>query len=297
MRNILRLTGWQPYSVKIGDNYIAYGRLDPVGALIGISADMAEILGQTSEADGLDMVTAAVISVAQNITSKTYLSGVAEFMDVMSNASSDPEANNRSAVRWIERLAGSVVPSGVAHIERTIHPSLSATQGILEKIQSRIPGYSESLPPRRNIFGEPIVLSGGLGPDIMSPIYTSSEKHDPIADEIVAQQTLVRMPLKTIEGVELDTAQYDRYILLYSGKDNRFVDMPLKARLEETFRTFDYRAATDGQEGGKSTFIRAIFEGYRDTAKQQMKEEFPELRMSIMGLKKKKAEKLTGIRQ
>lgn len=297
MRNLLRTTGWQPYSIRVGDDYFAYSRLDPVGALIGISADMSEIMGQVSEAEALDLATAAAVSVAQNVTSKTYLRGVSEFFDVMSSVSSDPEANNRKIERWIERMAGSVVPAGVAQLERTIDPALNATQGILEKIQSRIPGYSEDLPPRRNIFGEPIVLSGGLGPDIMSPIYMSTDKKDPIADEIVSQQTLLRMPLRAISGVELDSHMYDRYITLYSGKENRFVDQPLKSKLAEAFRTPSYQNATDGQEGGKSVFIRAIFEAYRETAKQQLIEENPELRMSIMKLKTKKVEKLTGVRQ
>jgi len=294
MINILRATGWQPYSIKVGDEYYAYSRLDPIGALIGISADMAEIIGQTTEADALDLATAATISVAQNVTSKTYLSGVSQFFDVMSSTSSDPEKNNKKAKRWIERMAGSLIPAGVAQVTRTMDPTLRSTQGILEKLQSRIPGYSNDLPPRRNIFGEPIVLSGGLGPDIMSPIYASSDKKDPIADEIVAQQTLLRMPHRAINGVELDTKQYDRYIVLYSGKDNRFSDVPLKTKLSEMFRSDGYMNATEGQEGGKSVFIRTVFEAYRESAKAQMMDEYPELKMSIMKLKTMKAQKLTG---
>ena len=42
-RNIKRLQqsqGIQPYSIKIGDTYIEYGRLDPIGMLIGLIADL-----------------------------------------------------------------------------------------------------------------------------------------------------------------------------------------------------------------------------------------------------------------
>lgn len=294
MRNILRETGWQPYSFKVGDTYYAYSRLDPVGATIGMAADMTEIMGQTGEFDSLDMAAALVISVSQNITSKTYLSGVADFFEVMTNSSTDPEANNRKAQRWIERMAGTVIPSGVAQLERTLSPELNATQGIIEKIKSRVPGYSADLPPRRNIFGEPIVLSGGLGPDIMSPIYTSSVKDNPVADEIVAQQARIRMPLKSINGVQLDTRQYDEYIRLYSGESNRFVQMPLKQKLSELFRTPQYQSATLGQEGGRSVLIRATFEAYRDAAKAAMIENNPDLQMNIMRLQTQKAERLTG---
>ena len=295
MRNTLRLTGWQPYSIKVGDDYFSYQRLDPIGAFIGLSADIAEISGQTGEFDALDLTTAAVIATAQNVTSKTYLSGVSEFFDVMSSASSDPDQNNRKAQRWLQRLSGSVIPSGVAALERSMSPELSATYGIIDKIKSRLPGYSDDLPPRRNIFGEPIVLQGGLGPDIMSPIYTSTDKKDKVADEIVSQQALIRMPRNSIDGVELDAAQYDRYIILYSGKENRRTkEVPLKTKLSELFRTPTYINATEGQEGGKSLMIRATFDAYRATAKAQMKEEFPALMNDIVISKQKKIKALTG---
>ena len=296
MRNILRTTGWQPYSIKVGDKYFAYGRLDPVGAFIGLSADITEIMGQVGEADLMDLTMSAVTATAQNVTSKTYLSGVAEFFDMMSSVSADPQSANRQAKRWVERLAGSVVPSGVAQINRTLNPELKATQGILEKIQSRLPGYSEDLPPRRNIFGEPIVLSGGLGPDIMSPIYTSEDRKDPIADEIVKQGTLLRMPLKNINGVDLSTEQYDDYILFYSGQDNSGMKFqPLKDRLSQEMNTGLYLSGSDGPEGLKSQVITRVFAAYRETAKAEMLLKYPEIQNEIDRLKLEKANKLRGL--
>jgi len=292
MKARLRETGWQPYSIKVGDEYFSYSRLDPVGATIGLAADISEIIGQTEDADALDLATSSVVAAAQNITSKTYLSGVSEFFDVMSSVSADPEDNNKRARRWVERFAGSIVPSGVAGLERVVSPELEATQGILEKIKSRIPGFSDDLPPRRNIFGEPIVLSGGLGPDIMSPIYTSENKKDPVADEIVAQKTLLRMPRNVIDGVELNSHQYDKYIRLYAGENNRFVKNPLKRELTELFRKPIYQSATEGQEGGKSTLIRAVFESYRNAAKQVLLEEDTRLFLDVQNLKREKAIKL-----
>lgn len=295
MRNILRTTGWQPYSIKVGDTYFAYGRLDPIGAFIGLAADTAEIMGQTSDADTLDLTMSAVTAVAQNVTSKTYLSGLAEFFDVMSSISADPEGKNTRIKKWITRMAGTVVPSGVAQLERTLSPEMSASNGIIEKIKSRLPGYSDDLPPRRNIFGEPIVLSGGLGPDIMSPIYTSEERHDPIADEIVKQGTLLRMPMRNINGVELTTHQYDDYILFYSGKDNEYVDFqPLKSTLKEQMSSDLYVNGTDGPDGLKSEVITRVFAAYRNGAKQSMLDKYPEIKNEIDRKKLEDAAKMRG---
>jgi len=296
MRSLKMATGWQPYSIKVGDNYYSYSRLDPIGAFIGLSADIAEIMGQTTEADTMDLTLSAVTATAQNITSKTYLSGVAEFFDMMSGISADPETANKQAQRWVERLAGSAVPSGVAQIERIVSPELSATQGILEKIQSRIPGYSDDLPPRRNIFGEPIVLSGGLGPDIMSPIYTSEDKKDPVADEIVRQGTLLRMPMKNIQGVELTTEQYDDYVLFYSGQDNQSMNyQPLKERLQKEMNSHLYMGGSDGPEGLKSEIITRVFAAYKNSAKAEMLKKYPEIKNEIDRLKIEKAAKLQGL--
>lgn len=292
LRNIKRATGWQPHSIKIGDTYISYDRLDPVGATIGMAADLTEILGQIDEFDAVDVSVAAVSSIAKNITSKTYLRGVSEAFETLGSLSDDPDAENPKARRWLERFVGSAVPAGVAQLERTLSPEMSSTQGIIEKLRSRIPGFSKDLPPRRNIYGEPVYLEGGIGPDIMSPLYKSTDKKDKISDEIVAQQTLIRMPRKTINGVPLSTKEYDKYILLYAGKNNRFVDKPLRSALREMMASPQYKTATDGQEGGKSMLIRSVFEGYRDAAKQAMIEETPKLKREIRQGKEEKAAKL-----
>ena len=295
MKNIKRAAGWQPYSIKIGDKYYAYNRLDPIGGLIGLSADMTEILGQTSEADTLALTSAAILSATQNMASKTYLSNFMGTMDAIFTASTDPMASNKQIQYLLGRMGASIIPAGVAAIERTVSPELSAAYSFLDQVKSRIPGFSTDLPPRRNIFGEPVVLGGGLGPDIMSPIYTSEIKDNPVADEIIAQEVSISMPKKVINGVELDAQQYDRYIVLYSGKDNPGVrNVPLKTKLKEMFSTSAYKRATDGPEGGKQLVISSIFQGYQQAAKKQLVKEYPEIEADIKAVKAEKIFKRTG---
>lgn len=291
MRNIMRATGWQPYSIKVGDKYYAYNRLDPVGALLGLSADVTEIIGQTTEAEAAQIATAAALSVAQNMASKTYMSGVTDFFDAFFSASLDPESSNYKLTSYLQRMAASVVPASVANIERFLSPEMSATYGFLDRVKSRIPGYSDDLPPRRNIFGEPVVLEGGIGPDIMSPIYTSTAKDDPVADEMVRQQVAVGMPRRQIQGIELDAQQYDRYVLLYSG-----IEAPtsLKDQLRTMFNTREYKNASDGPEGGKALMIKSVFTAYRDMAQAQMLAEDDQLTNQITLAQEQRVEKLLG---
>ncbi|MGQ0669369.1 MAG: hypothetical protein ACT4PO_06815, partial [Actinomycetota bacterium] len=46
LKRTLRLTGWQPYSVKIGNQWVSYGRLEPLGSILGMAADFVEIAGE-----------------------------------------------------------------------------------------------------------------------------------------------------------------------------------------------------------------------------------------------------------
>ena len=108
-------------------------------------------------------------------------------------------------------MSGSVVPTGVAQLARTQDPILRDAQTALEKIKSRIPGMSQDAPARRDIFGNEIRLEGGIGPDLLSPIYSSKEKNDPVANEIVRMKIRINPPQRTIAGKKMDGALYSEY--------------------------------------------------------------------------------------
>ncbi|WP_022729780.1 hypothetical protein [Fodinicurvata sediminis] len=269
-----RRSGKQPYSVKVGDTWYSYSRADPFGMILGLSADYAQIAGQISEKDAAELVAAGTLAVSNNVTSKTWLQGPADLMDAIT----DPD---RYGERWLQRFTGTlVVPTGPAQVASTMDPTQRAVWSIRDAIVSRVPGYSETLPPRRNLWGEPVVLEGGLGPDIISPIYKQGEKDSPIDEEMIRLDLGVQLPTKTIEEIELEPEEYDRYVQLAGNgaKDpstglgaydtlNGIMEgsHPLSGR---------YASATDEM---KRTMIRRVIGEFRDLAREQVMQEFPEL--------------------
>jgi len=165
-------SGWQPYSVRVGDNYYSYGRLEPLGMLLGVAADFAELSSVMSEAEQKNVASLVMGSVSKNLVSKTWLRGLSEFVE----AYNDPD---RYGGRYIQNLAGTLVPTGVAQYARTKDPYLREARTVLDKIRERVPGLRETLPVRRDVFGAPIKLEGALGPDILSPIYQSYAGQEP----------------------------------------------------------------------------------------------------------------------
>lgn len=205
---LMRADGWQPYSIKIGDRYVSYARMDPFSTTLGVAADMATLPDGMSEKQRENMATVVTASILNNLASKTWLSGVSS----LSEALIDPE---RYAESWLERTAGSMaVPAVVAGAARQLDPVLRDREGMGEAVQSRIPGLSQGLPPRRDVFGEPIELDS-LGPDFISPFWQSQAKNDPVIAEMLRINKGVTRVRKNYsqEGERLDYTreQYDRY--------------------------------------------------------------------------------------
>lgn len=203
-RRLLYANGWQPHSIKIGDKYYSYRRLDPFAMTFGTAADIATLGDNMSEgqkAKGAALVAASVIS---NLASKTWLSGLTDAIDAIK----DPE---RYGGNWIDRLTGAVVPTGVAQIARTIDPTMRETEGTLETLRSRVPGASKGLFPKRDVWGRPIEKEGGVGPDIISPIWTTTDQKDPLTQEALRVGAKISPPLRTIAGEKMSAENYDRY--------------------------------------------------------------------------------------
>jgi hypothetical protein len=51
-------------------------------------------------------------------------------------------------------------------------------------------------------------MSGGLGPDIISPIYTSTASKDKLTNEMVRLKLEIPMPTRKVRGTELTPQQY-----------------------------------------------------------------------------------------
>lgn len=207
---MLRATGWAPYSIKIGDKWYSYQRLEPVGMLIGLAADMHELGERVGEGDMSKVIQLGTMSFFHNITSKTYLRGLSDVM----NAITDPE---RYGERWFASLAGTAIPTGVAQLARTNDPYLREAKGIMDQLRARNPFAREGLPVKRDVFGQPIKAEGGVGPDILSPVYTSSVTGDKVADELVRLGVSPGAPGNSIANHKLSAAEHDSYAQ-YFGK-------------------------------------------------------------------------------
>lgn len=205
-REALMRTGWQPYSIKIGNKYYGYNRLEPLGSIMGMAGDIQEMSVNKYGAEGEKQHLAGKIamSITKNLTSKTFLSGLSNIVDGIS----DPE---RYGENVINQLAGSVVPSIVGGVANITDKTIRKADNPLQAIERRIPGLSETLLPRRNIWGEELKKTGGAVTRGISPLPITENENSKIDNELVRINLHPAMPSEKVKGVELTPQEYDVY--------------------------------------------------------------------------------------
>lgn len=178
---LLKESGWQPYSFKLpGDHYISYQRLEPLSSTLGIAADIAEGIKRGEFSNWQDGVKRLAGSVTENITNKTFLSGLEGAVSVLN----DPFRNGPT---FIKQLEASLVPNIIGTLPiggaaRALDPTFRQTEVGLGPLAAKIPGLSQMLPAQRTPLGEERVRPGSWFERLVSPLVRSEEKQGPVAD-------------------------------------------------------------------------------------------------------------------
>lgn len=242
---LMRANGWQPYSVRIGDTWVSYSRLDPFAMTLGVAADLATRSAGMTDKQLDNYAALTVASIMSQMADKTWLSGVSDFI----NAMSDPE---RYGPNYLRNLGASfLIPNTLGQTARSMDPVQRKRNSFAEELQSRIPGLSDNLLPSRNIWGEPIGRDQ-LGPDLLSPFRQERLKNDPVNQAMLDVGARFGLPSKsyTVDGVRKDWTpeQYDRLQELagrsaYSGvaeliSDPAWQDMTAPERLKRAEKVF-----------------------------------------------------------
>jgi len=79
-RQELQNIGWQPYSVKVGDKYYSYGRLEPIATIVGMAADFSQIKDHMTEDEKYNVAAGIYGSIAANLKDKTFLTGLSNII-------------------------------------------------------------------------------------------------------------------------------------------------------------------------------------------------------------------------
>lgn len=142
-----------PMSIKVGDQWISYQKLEPVSTVLGLVADTMQGLkeGRIS-GKGLE-VTDFLKIVGTNMVDKTFTEGLSKLMLAM-------QESDRYAESFVVSLTNPVVPAivnQIARLEDDVKREIrdpELANWIMNSLKSRIPVVRKDLPAQVNLLGQ-----------------------------------------------------------------------------------------------------------------------------------------------
>jgi hypothetical protein len=276
-RSVLMETGWQPYSLKIGDKYYGYNRFEPVGILFGITADMSDIGKyvdrQLSKEENIEigkLMSMLAASISENITNKTFLTGLSDVVEMLN----DPD---RYGEATIQRFVSSFIPTFSYYERKADDPVIRDVQSFSDAFANRFPEIvgeiglptSKDLPAKRNVFGEIRTFTPTYAPlgGRYSPVRVSTKTDDVVFNEFVKLGYTPPMPKRNIGSVDLTPQQYE--------------DLLAMQQLLQTKQTLAALITSPGYKKSlkstKEEEISEIFRRNQEAARDLLKVKYPEI--------------------
>lgn len=282
-KEALMATGWRPYSIKIGDTYYSYQRLDPLATLLGVGADLVEVGVNEPRAfdeSGVErLFLALTLSITRNATNKSYLAGIQNFTDALS----DPD---RYMAKFGQNFTSSFVPNIISQMADYDTQALREVRSVGDAFARKL-GVRSGLDKKRNLLGEEYLAEQWMGTGFINPIAMSPFKDDPVLAEMASLNHAFRQPAPNLGGQidmlahenESGQTAYDRQLeLLQSVKVQ---GETLRSALTRLVKSNQYQSLEALSEPGlpspRVQKINSLLTRYRKEAKRQMLTEFPEL--------------------
>lgn len=264
-----RLTGWMPHAIRIGDSWVDIHRLGPLGLATGIAADLYEVAHMITHDDLVTVAHGLWHAFTQNILDESFMRGPADLI----RAVTDPD---RYGKRYFQQMFASFTPYSVgsAQVARAIDPYSRQTRSLMDEIKNKIPWLSETLLPRRDIWGEPIPNRDVVGVAGLSAIYQTKINHDPVNRALIAAGVFPAQPERKIRGVELSDQQYDDF--------SRVAGRMAKQRLNAIVGQPGFDALP---QDVRAELIRSTIRVSREAARSLVMMQFPSIIKEAVGNK------------
>jgi hypothetical protein len=295
----LWLEDHQPYSIKVGGTWVSYRRFDPLGMPLGLIADFHTFASEMGDKDqDAEHYGAAVVaSITQNLLSRSYMSGLAEFMDAASGN------NPNKVIRYGSNFIASAIPAGVAALNPD--PYYRETQGLIDGLIARVPGYSETLMPRFNAFGEKALKADGVLNRGANMAQLMNAKPDKTADRLLELKKALPAFSEKLDTIDLtdkslgdgkQVRPYERLMqLVRHPEDGR---PSLRQAFTELVNSDKWAEGTNGAHGfpggDRYIYAKVTKEAYEQRALKQVLSEYPKLSQKWRDLQRAKGAAIQG---
>jgi len=310
LKDLKKASGIIPYSFRYYDDetqtykYREFGRFDPFGAFFGLVVDFHTYRDQldeeTAQRAGSNLMlliaqqggsardylsggqklgnslSAIGSSVSRNLVSKTYLKGLADFMEVMT------DDNPNKWGRYAKAKVGSFVPN--IYTKFVNDPFYRDTKDIFDEVKKRS-GTAE-VEFKYDFRGNALRIQGDeqtrLINGVFNPFGETSEKNDPVAKEIFRLGVNLPSMKTTLKGdVDLTFFVNKKGQTAYNRQQEllrkvRIGGLSLDQKLQQVINSSGYKQLSDPRNidknnkdiGGKAKLLRQVVKDYHTAVEE-----------------------------
>jgi hypothetical protein len=239
-KRALLATGWKPYSIRTSDGtYYAYNRLDPFAMWLGLASDLATT--RYKDKDAFKVGAGLLGSFVNNTINKTYLSGLSDFSEFLS----DPSRN----AEWYLKKTGATLTQPftlLSNIASENDPYARESDSFGDAVKYRLPGLRNEVPAKLDQWGQPVpnIHYAGGPSSIANPISSSTETAD---RTVLEAGRLGWAPPKHIEQI---TSNKHEHVLTSEQRDElaQVVGALIHQEASQLMRSKGYLAMDDDQK-------------------------------------------------
>lgn len=263
-------------------SFIQLNRLDPVVAPLLLVADAMTLYtsGTLHERDRDGIASAIVMAFANVLKNKTYLKSISDFINALTQER-DPSA-------FFKRWTPGLMPFSSLLNDAKPDPYMREVREVVDGFINKVPGWSASLPPQRDGFGDPILAPGRFTSSTRNAgaltrtlddihAYTGAYLATPPASRSFATGDV------DLRDFTLESGRnaYDRYQELAGHPPSA---IPLRKMLERlvtstAFQKLPHGSSSEGPT--KSGAIMGVVAKYRQVAFNVLLSESPSLRKMV----------------
>jgi len=253
--------------------YISFSGFEPISVFLAMAADYAEYAKYNENADKTEQVFyGAAAGMFNFLSEQPFLTGI---NDIAKAFSGDPTYGD--SINRIEAVVNAIAKQGttafiggspfgfqsslIASIERLNDPTATdvtvkgldlpiGVKGFYEafnRYKSRIPFFNDDLPPRLNLWGEPVQSGQGKAYEMFLPTRVSTEQMSYVDAELASIGSTISMPSRVMSlentKIELTPDQYNEFIGYYNAPLEEG-GLTAKARFFELMTSEFYQNAT-----------------------------------------------------
>lgn len=189
-----RATGIKDYSIRIGEEWFQFNRLDPLGMWVGMMADVTQTVKRAQQEDesiAFALMQGALGTTMSNVINKTWFKSMADFLEFVEAVQKEGTSSETAQRAWgkfsggqlgkfIPQLAKSVGKEAAELTNEDGETYAREAWSAWDNLMSQLPWVDENVPKRHDILGRPVRLNV----EALNPFAHSDGVESPIEKEL-----------------------------------------------------------------------------------------------------------------